>query len=165
MGELESDPSNIESYVVLTWSLIALGRYADAELYAVRAYERVRRDPRIVEVLGEAAFYQGKNDQALAHFQNYVNLLPDGARLGDVYYFMGEIYIRKELWSHADISIRTAVQYAPANVRWWNRLGYARERAGEWVHALAAYEKALSLDPASKDAKAGRERALAKLRT
>ncbi|TFG81913.1 MAG: tetratricopeptide repeat protein, partial [Spirochaetales bacterium] len=67
MTELEADSGNMEAYVVLTWSLVALGRYADAELYATRAYERIRKDPRIVETLGEAAYHQGKNDQALAH--------------------------------------------------------------------------------------------------
>lgn len=164
MAELEENPDNIESYVVLTWSLVALGRYADAELYATRAYERVRRDPRIVEILGEAAYYQGKNEEALAHFQSYINLLPDGSRMGVVYYFMGEIYIRKERWGHADIALRTALQYEPRNARWWTRMGYARERGAEHVHALAAYEEALRIDPSFADARQGRERMLSRLR-
>lgn len=164
MAELEANPNNIESYVVLGWSLLSLGRYADAELYAVRAFERVRRDPRIIEVMGEAAFFQGKNDQALAHFQSYINLLPDGSRMGLVYYFMGEIYLRKERWSHADIAFRTAVQYEGSNARWWARLGYAREKNGEWTYATEAYEQALKFDPALLDAKQGRDRVLARAR-
>lgn len=164
MAELEANPANIESYVVLGWSLLSLGRYADAELYATRAYERVRRDPRIIEVMGEAAYFQGKNEQALAHFQSYINLLPDGSRMGLVYFFMGEIYLRKERWSHADIAFRTAVQYEGSNARWWARLGYAREKNGEWLYATEAYEQALKLDPALLDAKQGRDRVLARAR-
>ncbi|TFG79262.1 MAG: tetratricopeptide repeat protein, partial [Spirochaetales bacterium] len=144
--------------------LVALGRYADAELYATRAYERIRKDPRIVETLGEAAYHQGKNDQALAHFQNYINLLPDGTRLGIVYFYMGEIYLRQERWNHADIAFRTAVQYEPNNSRWWTRLGYACERNADWTFALEAYDRALQLDPASKDARGGRARVAVKVR-
>lgn len=164
LDELAADPASLESYVVLSWSLLALGRYADAELYARKAYDSIRRDPRIVEALGEAAYFQGKNEEALKHFQVYVNLLPDGSRLGSVYHFMGELYLRLERWSHADIAFRTALQYDPGNARWLARLGYARERAGEWAYALQAYDEALKANPALADARLGRERMQAKLR-
>jgi tetratricopeptide (TPR) repeat protein len=161
--EINQNPQNIESYVVLTWSLLALERYADAERYALKASNEIRRDPRLTETLGEAAYYQGKNNEALRHFQSYVNLLPDGSRIGTVYYFMGEIYLRQEKYNHADISIRTALQYEPRNARWWARLGYVRERAAEWSYAVAAYDQALASNPDLGDAKAGRERALARI--
>jgi tetratricopeptide (TPR) repeat protein len=163
LAEISQNPQNIESYVVLTWSLLALGRYADAERYALTAYNDIRRDPRITETLGEAAYYQGKNNEALRYFQSYVNLLPDGSRIGTVYYFMGEIYLRQEKYNHADISIRTALQYEPRNARWWARLGYVRERAAEWGYAVTAYDQALASNPDLGDAKAGRERALARI--
>jgi tetratricopeptide (TPR) repeat protein len=165
LAEISQDPQNIESYVVLTWSLLALGRYADAERYALTAYNDIRRDPRITETLGEAAFYQGKNNEALRYFQSYVNLLPDGSRIGTVYYFMGEIYLRQEKYNHADISIRTALQYEPRNARWWARLGYIREMAAEWSYAVAAYDQSLAINPDLGDAKTGRDRALARLRS
>lgn len=163
LTEISEDPQNIESYVVLTWSLLALERYADAERYALKAYNEIRRDPRITETLGEAAYFQGKNNDALRYFQSYVNLLPDGSRIGTVYYFMGEIYLRQEKYNHADISIRTALQYEPRNARWWARLGYVRERAAEWTYAVAAYDQALASNPDLGDAKTGRERALARI--
>ncbi|MFH2113479.1 MAG: hypothetical protein ABIJ86_03090 [Spirochaetota bacterium] len=163
LAEINEVPRNIESYVVLTWSLLSLKRYADAERYALKAYNEIRRDPRITETLGEAAYYQGKNNEALHHFQSYVNLLPDGSRIGTVYYFMGEIYLRQEKYNHADIAIRTALQYEPRNARWWARLGYVRERAAEWSYAVAAYDQALANNPDLVDARAGRERALARI--
>jgi len=164
LAELAQDPLNIESYVVLVWSLLALERYADAELYANKAYTTVRRDPRIVESLGEAAYYQGKNRQALDHFRDYVNLLPDGARIGTVYYLTGETYLRLERLEHADIAMRTALQYEPGNARWWARLGYVRERASDWANALAAYDAAIAINPGLVDAVRGRERVLARTR-
>lgn len=164
LAELSQDAGNMESYVVLCWSLLALGRHADAELYARKAYETIRKDPRIVEVLGEATFFLGKNDESLKHFQSYVNLLPDSSKLGQIYQYMGELYLRMERWSHADMAFRTALQYNPGNARWWARMGYARERAGEWTWALEAYEAALKLDPALSDAVLGRDRAIKKIR-
>lgn len=158
LSELSINSLNIESYVVLVWSLLSLERWADAELYALKAYTTVRRDPRIVEALGEAAFYQGNNDEALGRFKEYVNLLPDGSRVGAVYYLMGETYLRLEKPGHADIAIRTALQFEPRNARWWTRLGYARERASDWFYSLEAYETALSIDPGLQDAVGGRDR-------
>ena len=117
LNELAADPENMESYVVLVWSLQALERYGDAEVYARKAYTSIRKDARIIESLGELAFFQGKNADALAHFREYVNLLPDGARIGSVYYYMGESYLRMEKLEHADIAIRTALQYEPKNTQ------------------------------------------------
>ena len=82
LAEISENPSNIESYVVLVWSLLALGRYQDAELYGTRAFTSVRRDPRIAHSLGEAAFNLGKNDVAIGRFRDYINLLPEGAQIG-----------------------------------------------------------------------------------
>jgi tetratricopeptide (TPR) repeat protein len=164
LAELAADPGNIESYVVLVWSLLSLERFADAELYALKAYTNVRKDARIVESLGEAAYYQGDNDEALSRFREYVNLLPDGARIGTVYYLMGETYLRQVRLSHADIAMRTALQYEPRNARWWTRLGYVRERASDWAFALEAYDAALAINPGLVDAVRGRERVVSRVR-
>jgi len=156
-------PDDIESYVVLSWSLLALERYADAENYALKGYA-VRRDPRLTEALGEAAFRLGRNDAALRNFQNYVSAVPEGGRVGLAYYYMGETYVRLARFAHADICFSSALQYSPGNAHWWTRLGWAREKAGDPVHALDAYEKALSIDPRLEDAKSGKERVDARLR-
>jgi tetratricopeptide (TPR) repeat protein len=46
----------------------------------------------------------------------------------------------------------------PRNAYWWVRLAYARENAGEYVSALAAYEQALTLNENLADARKGLER-------
>ena len=164
LEELSVNTNNLESYVVLVWSLLSLERWADAELYASRAYTTIRKDPRIVEALGEAAFYQGKNSEAIAHFRDYVNLLPDGSRIGTVYYLMGETYLRLVRPGHADIAIRTALQFEPRNARWWTRLGYVRETASDWAYSLEAYDTALGIDPGLVDALRGKDRVLSRVR-
>jgi tetratricopeptide (TPR) repeat protein len=163
LAEINSAPDNIESYVVLSWSLISLGRFADAENYALKGYA-LRRDPRLTETLGETAYFLGRNDAALRNFQNYVSAVSEGGRVGTAYYYMGEIYLRLGRFGHADIAFSTALQYTSGNAQWWTRAGYAREKYGDIVHSLEAYNKALSIDPRLQDATDGAGRVSAKLR-
>lgn len=158
LEELRADPSNVEAYVYLTWSFIGLERYADAENYALKGYE-LRRDPRLTESLGEAAYHLGRNEAALRNLQNYIIAVPEGGRVGIAYYYMGETYLRLSRFAHADISFTAALQYSPGNARWWTRLGWAREKSGDARHAIEAYDQALTIDPRLEDALAGKARA------
>jgi len=162
LQELSADPKNIEAYVVVCWDLLALERWADAENYALKAYE-IRKDPRITEILGESAYRLGRNEAALRHFQNYIAAVLEGARVGSAYYYIGEIYLRMARYAHADIAFSTALQYSPENARWWARLGWAREKANDEDGALEAYQSALKLEPRLEDALLGKERVLASM--
>jgi len=157
-NEIENNPGNIESHVVICWSLIRLGRYSEAMNYARAGRNISRYDVRIAEILGEISYYQGQNIEALQYFQEYINLAPDGARIETVYYFLGEIYIRLGRFRHADIALTTAVHWVPGNAAWWIRLAYARENAGDLNEAITAYERALSLNSQLSDARRGLER-------
>jgi tetratricopeptide (TPR) repeat protein len=172
-NELAVNGGNLESHVVICWSLITLGRYEEALGYARNGRVLSRYDPRIVEILAEIAYYQGRNQEALEYFQEYVNLAPEGGRIDQVYYFLGEIYIRLGRFRHADIALSTAVHYVPGNAAWWTRLAYARENAAgprppgrqeqtryamELQEALRAYEQALSLNAQYADARRGMDR-------
>jgi tetratricopeptide (TPR) repeat protein len=163
-GEIAANPYNVEAHVVISWSLIRLGRYREAQAYAEAGRVISRYDMRIVELLGETAYYEGRNSEALEFFQEYINLAPEGQRIDTVYYFIGEIYIRLGRFRHADIALTTAVHWTPANAAWWSRLAYARESAGDLVEAAAAYERALALDPQLADARRGLDRVKQSLR-
>jgi tetratricopeptide (TPR) repeat protein len=162
-AEIAADPGNLESHVVLCWSLVNLGRYEEGRTYALAGRTISRYDSRLIEVLGEVYFFQGRNNEALQYFQEYVNLAPQGARINTVYYYIGEIYIRQGSFRRADIALSTAVYYMPRNAGWWARLAYARESAGEIREAINAYEKALLLNEGLTDARKGLERARARL--
>jgi tetratricopeptide (TPR) repeat protein len=161
VDEIAVNPGNLESHVVICWSLIRLGRYRDAMAYAGAGRDLSRYDARIIEILGEINYYEGRNAEALQYFQEYINLAPEGQRIDMVYYFLGEIYIRLGRFRHADIALSTAVHWVPGNAAWWIRLAYARERAGDLgdlSNAVTAYEKALSLDSQLADARRGLDR-------
>jgi len=156
--EIAANPNNLESHVVISWSLVSLGRYNEALRYARIARGISRYDARVAEILGEIYFYLGNNTEALQYFQEYVNLAPSGARIEQVYYFMGEIYIRMGKFRHADIALSTAVHWMPGNAAWWTRLAFARENAGDLSQSVTAYERALSLNPQLTDARRGLDR-------
>ena len=157
-SEISVNPFNIESHVVICWSLIRLGRYAEAMNYAQAGRNINRYDPRIIEILGEIHYFEGRNNEALQFFQEYVNLAPEGQRIERVYYFIGEIYIRLGRFRHADIALSTAVHWVPGNADWWTRLAYARENAGDLNDAAIAYNRALSLNSQLVDARRGLDR-------
>jgi tetratricopeptide (TPR) repeat protein len=156
--EITADPANVESYVVLCWSLLRLNRYEETLRFARTARGLSRYDARIAEILGEVYYFQGSNNEALQYFQEYVNLSPGGQRIDAVYYFIGEIYIRQGKFRHADIALSTAVHWLPGNAGWWTRLAFARENAGDLMEAVTAYERALALNAQLPDARRGLDR-------
>jgi len=156
--EINDNPNNLDSHVVMCWALLRLNRYEEALRFA-RAGRNINRfDVRIIEILGEIHYYQGLNNEALQYFQEYISLVPEGQRVEMIYYFMGEIYIRQGKFRHADIALSTAVHWVPGNAAWWVRLAYARENTGDLGSALEAYERALSLNSQLADAQRGLDR-------
>lgn len=148
---------DIDAFVSLSWSLVALRRYTEAETWALRGYG-IRKDPRLAQAIGEASYYLGKNNTALAMLQEYIASYPEGPRAGLSFYLCGELYLRMARFMHADIAFSAAVQHNPNNPSWWARLGWARENARKLLQALGAYEKALTLNPNLVDAIEGKKR-------
>lgn len=162
--ELVANPNNLDSYVVMCWGLVKNRQYAEAEQWANAGLRVNAYDHRLIEILGEAKFYLGKNREALDLFEQYISYVPNmGGRVGSAYYFMGEIYIRQGKYQHADIALTMAVRLEPLLDYWWMRLGYAREMSGSYRSAVAAYERSLSLNAGQTDAARGRDRAQAQL--
>ena len=163
LNELENMPRNLDSYTVLGWSLVKLGKYQEALDHGLAALKISRYDTRIIENIGEAHYYLGNNQEALKYFEEYVSLVESGGRVDVVYYYMGEIFIRLGEFNHADIALTTALYHSPNIARWWSRLGYAREMAEDYKWALDAYDKALKLNPSYTEAVRGKSRVQAKL--
>lgn len=163
--EIEEKPQNMDSYVVLCWSLVKNKQYTEAEFWANKGREISAYDQRIIEILAEAKYYLGKNTQALSLFQEYISLVPaNGSRVGVAYYYMAEIYVRLGKFNHADIAFSQAVKTEPLNDIWWTRLGYVREMTNNYKLSVTAYEKAITLNSLNTEAKRGKERVMKKIR-
>jgi tetratricopeptide (TPR) repeat protein len=158
LDELKETPRNMNSYVVLGWSLIKLGRYKDALEYGLKALEVSRYDVRVIQIVGEAYYYLGNNQEALKYLEEYTVIAPTGDLIGEVYYQMGEIFIRLGEYNRADLALSTAVFHNPRIALYWARLAYAREQAKDYRYAMEAYGKALQLNPNLSDALRGRQR-------
>lgn len=159
-NEIKANPSNLDSYVVMTWALLADKQYDKAYKYAGEGRKIVQSDPRLIETQAEACYNLGKNAEALKLFEDYISYAPNGVRIPSSYYFMGEIYLRMAKYKHADIAFSVAVILDAYNSFWWVRLGYAREQMKDYRYSLEAYDKALSLNKNNVDAQKGRERIL-----
>lgn len=163
LEEIAVRPNNMDSYTVLGWSLLRLKDYAQALKYADEALAKNKFDWRIIEIAGEANYYLGKSAEALKHFEQYAVLAPTGDRIELVYYFMGEIYLQLGDYNRADIALTTAIYHAPSTAKWWERLGFARLQAKDYVNSKAAYTQALKLNPSSNEAQRGLRQAEEKL--
>lgn len=158
LQELEENPANLDAYTVLGWSLLALNRLDDAVTYSRQAMQFSRFDHRIIHILGEALYRRGDYLEALQFLQEYAALVSEGRQIDQVYYLMGEIFIRFEEFNHADIALTTAVHLTAGRAAWWSRLGYAREMAGDPASAADAYREALQRNPALTEAREGLDR-------
>ena len=77
--ELAANPNNIDSYSVLCWALVATKQYTKAEEKAIAARKINSSDIRLLEILGEAQYFLGKNNEALNMFQRYIATAPESA--------------------------------------------------------------------------------------
>ncbi len=160
LAEIQANPKNTESHVVLCWSLVAAQRYEEADSWAETGRGLSKYDPRLIEIQAEAKYFRGLNDQALKLFQEYISYAPNGSRISLTYYYMGEIYLRLAKYRHADIAFSSALKLEGTNALWWVRLGYAREMAKDYFYSLDAYKKAIELNSTLQDALRGRDRVL-----
>ncbi len=163
LAELERNPNNIDSYVVLGWSLNALGRYQEAIDNGLRALQINRFESRVIQIIAEAQYNLGNSLQALEYLQRYIQVAPTGSYVDWVYAAMGEIFLRLGEYHRADIALSTSVYHNNRIASRWVRLGFTREQLEDWEHALAAYERALQLDPNLSDAIRGAQRVRSRL--
>lgn len=150
--ELAADPARMDAYAVKCWSLFRLDRFREV-VDTATAGLKVRYDPRLSEVMGEAYFHLGNNDLALKNLQRYIeNVGEFGDRVSTAYFYMGEVYQRLKKFDHADIAYALAVHRDPSMSRWWFRYGQAVEALQDYRRAADLYAQALKLSPEMKEA-------------
>ncbi|MDR2767709.1 MAG: tetratricopeptide repeat protein [Treponema sp.] len=158
LEEISRNNSNMDSYTVLTWSLLRQRRYTEVITWGERALVFNTNDYRIVETMGEAYFFLNDYAHSLAMMQRYTASMPRGDRASTAYFFMGEIYRNQKKYQHADIAYTTAVTLEGSMAVWWFRLGSVRESAGDYEQAVPAYERAVALTPNYREAVEALER-------
>jgi tetratricopeptide (TPR) repeat protein len=150
--EIAHNAATRETYTVITWTLCRQNKYADVIIWGERGRRLYPDEYRIVETMGEAYFYLGEYNRSLAFMQRYTNAVPQGERTPTAYFFIGEIYRMTGKYRHADIAYTTAVRLEPGSALWWYRLATVRESVGDRDAAIAAYQRALILNPNYREA-------------
>jgi tetratricopeptide (TPR) repeat protein len=158
MEEISRNNSNMDSYTVLVWSLLRQRRYSEVITWGERALVINANDFRIIETMGEAYFFLNDYIHSLAMMQRYTSSMPRGERASTAFFFMGEIYRNQKKYNLADIAYTTAVTLEGSMAVWWFRLGSVRESTGDPVQAVPAYERAVALNPAYREAAEALER-------
>lgn len=162
--EIASNENNIDSYITLTCSYIAIKDYAKAYNATQRGRRVQQYHPRLIEMQAISCYHLGRNIESLNLLQTYLSYTSQEKDVSEIYYYMGEIYLRLSQYHHADIALSTAVSIRPSEVSWWTRLGYVREKSKTYKYSLEAYQKALSFDSNCFDALEGKKRVLSTLR-
>lgn len=153
--EIVSKPGNMDSYVVLGWSLFRLGRYQETINISNAALKINPREFRVIETMGETYFFLNNFSESLKLFERYIDGYPNGDRISTAYFYVGEIYRARKQFNKADIAYSMAVKKEPNMPIWWYRLGIVKEAVEDKAGAKIAFEKAVNLRPNFVEAKQG----------
>lgn len=98
--------------------------------------------------LGKIAMQREEYPEAITHFLNAHELVPQSPR----YRFeLADALIAKLWYPEAIAHLETLTVSYPDSVLFWRRLGYARNNGNRYEPAIAAYERAVALEPGSEE--------------
>ncbi|MBN2207356.1 MAG: sulfatase-like hydrolase/transferase [Candidatus Aminicenantes bacterium] len=153
----EKLPDNYEIFLTRISALTAAGRYADViGAFESAALPRQDLDPEIWNQLGIAYVRTGNAAQAEAAFEKALALDPDHpaalSNKGTLFLSRALATGESELLEKAAACFAQAAAVDPSYAPAYNGMGAALRRKGDISGAVAAWEKALALDPASGNA-------------
>lgn len=141
---VELDPEHIYAWHNLGWALLGVGRFGDA----VEAYQEAVRiapsNPRVHFELGWALLDAGEEEAAIAQFQRAVAL--DSTNVNYHWALAGALKRVSRLDEALD-SYQEALRVDPNNPELWGELGMLAAVMGQHETAIAAFERADSLNP------------------
>lgn len=162
LSEIKENPLNLDSYVVLSWSLMKIGEYQKVLLYAKEAQKIKAQDPRLIYVLAEANYYLKENDESLKYFFDYLQLSTSLSyrKLNEVYYYVAKIYLRKKEFQKFDFILSYALKIFPNDEKLNLLMAFNYEMKNNMQASAEYYRRVLKINPNSKDAILGSSRIL-----
>jgi len=104
------------------------------------------------DYINRAAFYEriGFLDMAVETLEDAVAVEPG---VGDLYYNLGTLYLKKEMWSSAIPEFKKALEFNRRDADAYNNLGMAYGRLENYKDAIRQFKKALWLNPFHRKAR------------
>jgi tetratricopeptide (TPR) repeat protein len=144
---LRSRPNSAWGWYALGYSQFAQRLIGDSIRSLAKSLQFDINNAEAHKILGRDLLIVGRFDAARIEFEQGIRLRPDSAEL---HYNFGKLYSINDEWASARRELAEAVRLDPSYVEGWDALGFAEEALGNGTQAVAAYEKAISLNDACK---------------
>ncbi len=144
---LKKDETNIEVMKTIARAYLALQHTGAARLVLNQVLE-ARRDPEVLDLLGQLAVRDGEARQAIAFFREAVRADPT---LADAHLNLGVLYHEAGDYEAAVAEFLEAIRVDPAYALAYMNLGNSYRKMGRFDQAEEAYRQALKLDPDCAD--------------
>ena len=132
---------------MLALNLVRLGRPEQA--WEVLAGDEASRDPETQSALGRIAAAMGRPDAARSFIEKALELDPS---FPEALVDLATVLMTEERADEARSHLERALQQNPFIAEGWNLMGVIRSRSGDLAGAIAAWEKAVEVDPRLSDA-------------
>ncbi len=144
---LKKDETNLEVMKTIALAYIALQHPGAARLVLNQVLES-RRDPEVLDLLGQMAAREGKSREAIAYFEEAVRADPN---LVDAHLNLGVLYHEAGDYEAAIAEFQAAIRVDPAYTQAYLNLGNSYRKLARFEEAEDAYRKALKLEPDCAD--------------
>jgi tetratricopeptide (TPR) repeat protein len=130
--------------LILAEADLAAGQLEAAHRWYLAALEK--NSSSLFANLGAAAVEMKTEDYpaAITHYGNALELRPADTRFQTL---LAEALIANRWFPEAIAALEKLTAAYPDSVAYWRRLGFARNNSGRYEAAVAAYERALALEP------------------
>lgn len=118
--------------------------FETAETWFMKSVEMDSLNDRAYCNLGDLKMKEEEYVEAVQLYTKAHQLEPDNT---EYRFKLAESFIAKQWFEEANYHLETLVESYPDSVRFWKRLGFARNHGGMFEQAIAAYERALELEP------------------
>jgi tetratricopeptide (TPR) repeat protein len=155
------DPQNPGMRVALADSYLAAGDYAASFEQANQVLVVYPDNLGALLIAGVAAVRMGELEEALDPLQSFVQLRKDQPMAGTdtaletAYYFLGECYVRLELYAEAIAVLEDALEINSTDADSLYQLGLAHQARGDLERALESFHRAVRFVPDFVEAYSG----------
>lgn len=144
---LKKDETNVEVMKTIALAYLAMRKFEAARIVLTQILE-TKRDPEVLDLLGQMAMREGERKQAIVYLAEAVRGNPN---LVDAHLNLGILYHEAGDYEAAIAEFQEAVRVEPSYWPAYMNMGNSFRKLGRFAEAEEAYQKALKLYPDCAD--------------